>query len=151
MRVHDATGCLLGIFEQVFDLARFLAPHQLEDGRGELFGQVVDEGCRVVGRQLLDELGYLFGRSARQQLRAGLRTELAERFHGEPAVAFDEHREGGQAVAFGQFAENLCKIRRMLLLQEIRQVGRGADPEQALYRIENEIDLPLRRHANPLL
>ena len=151
MRVHDAAGRLFGVFEQVLDLARFLAAHQFEHGRRQLFGQVVDDGRRVVGGQLLDELGDLFGRAAREQLRARLGAELAEGLHGEPAVAFDEHGERGQAIAFGKLAENLREVGGMLFLQEIRQVGRRANPEQALHRVQDEIDLPLRWHANPLL
>ena len=48
MRVHDPARRLLGVLEQVLDLARFLAPHQGQHGGGQLFGQVVDQGSRIV-------------------------------------------------------------------------------------------------------
>ncbi len=48
MRIHDAAGRLLGILEEILDLARFLAAHQLEDGVRELFRQVIDDRGRIV-------------------------------------------------------------------------------------------------------
>ena len=95
-------------------------------------GQVVDQGCSVVGRQLLNEFGDLVRRTPREQTGAGFGAELAEGLHREPAVALDEHREGRQAIALEQLAENLREVRGMLLLEEIRQVRRRADPEEAL-------------------
>ena len=140
-----------GILEQILDFARLSPAHQLEDGRRQLFWQVVDQGRRVVRRQLLDQLGDLFGGSAGEQLRARLRAELAEGLHRQPAVALDQHGERRDAIAIGQLAENLREVCGVLFLEKIRQVGRGAHSEEALHRVKDEIDLPLRRHTNPLL
>ncbi len=51
----------------------------------------------------------------------------------------------------GQLAEDLGEVRGMLFLEEIGQVCRRTDPEQALDRVEDEIDFALRRHTNSLL
>ena len=94
MRVHDAAGRLLVVLEQVLDDARLLRAHQVEDGRRQLFRQVVDQGGGVVGRDLLRELGDLFGRPGGQQRRAGFRAELGDRLHREAAVALGQQAEG---------------------------------------------------------
>ena len=141
----------LGILEQVLDFAGLLPAHQLEDGRRQLFRQVVDQGRRIVRRQLLDELGDLFRGPAGEQLRARLRAELAEGLHRQPAVALDQHGERRDAIAIGKLAEHLREVCRVLFLKKIRQVCRGANPEEALDRVKDEIDLPLRRHTNPSL
>ena len=77
--------------------------------------------------------------------------ELAERLHRQPAVALDQHGKRRDPIAIGQLAENLREVCRVLFLEEIRQVCRGADPQKALDGIEDEIDFALRRHTNPLL
>ncbi len=82
---------------------------------------------------------------------AGFGAQLAERLHGQPAVALDQYGKRRDPIAVGQLTEYLRKIRRVLFLEEIRQVCRGADPQKALDGIEDEIDLALRRHTNPLL
>ena len=79
MRVHDAAGGLLGVLEQVLDHARFLRAHQVEDRGRQLLGQVVDQRRRVVGRDLLRELGDLLGRARRPAARRPLRARARRR------------------------------------------------------------------------
>ena len=147
MRVHDAAGRLLVVLEQVLDDARFLRAHQVEDGRRQLFRQVVDQRGGVVGRNLLRELGDLFGRPGGQQRRAGLGTELGDRLHRQAAVALGEQAERGLAVLVGKLAEDLGEIGGMLLLQQVQQVGGRTNAQQSLDRVEDEIDSALRRHG----
>ena len=71
MRVHDAAGGALGVLEQVLDDAGLPGAHQIEDGRREVLGQVVDERGRVVGRNLLGELGDLLRGPRGEKRRAG--------------------------------------------------------------------------------
>ena len=77
-------------------------PHQVEHRRRQLLRQVVDQGRRVVGGNLLRELGDLFGRARGQQRGAGLGTELGDRLHGEAAVALGQQAERRFAVLVGR-------------------------------------------------
>ena len=146
MRVHDAAGGLLVVLEQVLDDARFLRPHQVEDGRRQLFRQVVDQRRGVVGRDLLRELGDLFGRARREQRGARLRTELGDRLHRQPAVALGQQAERRLAILVRQLAEDLGEVGGVLLLQQVQQVGGRTNAQQSLDRVEDEIDSALRRH-----
>ena len=119
VRVHDAAGGLLGVFEQVLDLAGFLPAHQVKNRGLQLFRQVIDNGRRIVRRNQLDELGDLFRRPAGQQRGARFGTQLAERFHGEPVVALDEDGKRRYAIAVRELTENLREIGGMLLLEKI--------------------------------
>ena len=47
--------------------------------------------------------------------------------------------------------EDLREVGRMLLLQQVEQIGRGAHPQQPPDRIEDEIDSALSRHGEPLI
>ena len=60
---------------------------------GELLGQVIDDGRRIVGRQLLRQLDDLLGRSPGEQRGGSLRPQLAEGFHRQAAVALDQERK----------------------------------------------------------
>ena len=105
----------------------------------KLLGQVIDDRRRVVGRQLLEEFDYVFGRAVREERRAGLRAELRQRFHRQTAVPFGEDREGGVPVFVGKLREDLCEIGRMLLLKQIDKVRRRAHPEQAFHGVEDDV------------
>ena len=61
MRVHDAARGLLVVLEQVLDDARFLRPHQIEDGSRQLFGQVVDQRGGVIRGNFLSKFCDLLG------------------------------------------------------------------------------------------
>ena len=79
LRVHDAAGRLLGVLEQLADVAAG-GPllHQLEDRGRQLLGQVVDDRGGVVGRQVLDQLDDLVGGPIGEQAGARLGSELAQ-------------------------------------------------------------------------
>ena len=161
VRVHDAARRLLVVLEEVLDHARLLRTHQVENGGRELLRQVVDQGSRIVGGDFLGELGDLLGgpggkqRGARlraelrDQHGSGFRTQLAQRLHGEPVVALNEHGKRRYAIAVRELTKNLREVGGMLLLEEIQQVGDGTNAEQPLDRVEDEIDSTLRRHENP--
>src|SRR5207253_7865101 len=136
--------------EQVLDLAGFLPAHQVKNRGLQLFRQVIDNGRRIVRRNQLDELGDLFRRPAGQQRGARFGTQLAERFHGEPAVALDEDGKRRYAIAVRELTKNLREVGGMLLLEKIEEIGRGANSEQALYRIQDDVAFPLRRHSGTL-
>jgi hypothetical protein len=76
--------------------------------------------------------------------------ELAQRLHGEPAVAFEENGKGGDAVAIGKLAKDLREIGWMLLLKDIAEIRGCAYAQEALDRVQDEIDSPLRRHTEPV-
>ena len=140
------------ILEQVLDFARLLPAHQLEHRGRQLFRQVVDQGRRVVRRQLLDELGDLFGRPAGQQLRARLGPELAERLHRQPAVALDQHGEHRDAARVSGSSPKICaRSAGCCFWSRFDRLAVAPTLQKALDRVEDEIDLPLRRHTNPLL
>ena len=82
-----------------------------------------------------------------QQRRAFFGPELTERFHGEPAVALDEHREGGLPILVGQLREHLGQIGRVLFLEQIDEVRRRAYAKQAFDGVQHDIELALR-HGN---
>ncbi len=48
LRIHDAAGGLLAVFEQALDLVGFAPPHQLEDFGGQLLRQVIDQRRGVI-------------------------------------------------------------------------------------------------------
>ena len=76
-----------------------------------------------------------------------LGAELGDRLHGQPAVAVREQVEAGVAVAIGEFLEDLGEIGRVLLLQQVQQIGGGPDAQEASNGVEDEIDSALRRHG----
>ena len=119
IRVHDAAGGLLGVFEQVLDLAGFLPAHQVQNRGLQLFRQEIDNGRRIIRWNQLDELGDLFRRTPGKQHGARFGTQLAERFHGEPAVALDEHGKRRDATAVRELTENLREVGGMLLLEKV--------------------------------
>ena len=67
-----------------------------------------------------------------------------ERFHRELAVALDEEREGGVTILVAELGEDLREVGRVLLLQQIDEVRRRADAQQALDRVEDDVNLALR-------
>ena len=89
-------------------------------------------GRRVVGFNLLGELGNLLCRPGREKRRARLRTQLGNRLHRKAAISFDEQAERRLAVAVGELAEDLREVGRMLLLQQIQQVSGRTDAQQSL-------------------
>ena len=58
-------------------------------------------------------------------------------------IALDERAERRVAFLFGEFGEELREVGRVLLLQQVEQVGRRAHPQQAPHRLEDEIDSAL--------
>ena len=100
IRVHDAAGGLLVVLEQVLDDARLLRPHQLEHCGRQLLRQVIDQRRRVVGRDLLDQLGDLLGRAGRPAAPRRLSGPSSRHgLHRQAAVALGEQAEGRLAVA----------------------------------------------------
>ena len=146
VRVHDAPGGLLGELEQVADLSGFLRAHQLEHRRRQLLWQVVHQGRRVVGGDLLNQLGDLFGRPVGQQLRGHLGPELGRRLHRQLGAAFDDDRKGGLAVALLQLAVHGGQIGRVLFLEQIEEVGGRTNAQQSSDRVEHDVDSSVRRH-----
>ncbi len=131
-RVHDAAGGPLVVLEEVFDDLGLFRPHQVEHGGRQVFRQVIDQRRGVVGLDLLRQARDLFGRTGGEKRCAGFSADLRQRLHRQAAVALDEQRERRFAVLVGQFGEHLCEIGRVLLLQQIDQVGRGANAQQSL-------------------
>jgi len=131
-RVHDAAGGPFVVLEKVFDDLGLFRPHQVEHGGRHLFRQVIDQRRGVVGFDLLRQARDLFGRTGGEQRCAGFSADLRQRLHRQTAVTLDEQRERRFAVLVGQFGEHLCEVGRVLLLQQIDQVGRGANAQQSL-------------------
>ena len=148
-RVHDAAGRLLVVLEQVADFVARALLDQLEDGGRERFGQVVDDRRGVVRRQIVQQPRDLLGRTIGEERGAALGAQLAERFHRELAVALDQEREGGVAILFAELGEDLREVRGMLFVEEIDEVRRRAEANQALDGIQDDINLALR-HDDPL-
>jgi hypothetical protein len=71
------------------------------------------------------------GRPIGEERRAPFGPELAERFHRELAVRSTEEREGRVAIFLAELGEDLREVGGMLLVQEIDEVRRRADPDQA--------------------
>ena len=132
-------------YSSSFSTSRILPAHQIKYRGRQFFGQVVDQRRRIVRWQFLDELGDVFGRAPSEELCTRLGGELAEGFHREAAVSFDQNGKRGEAIALLEFTKYLGQVGGMLLLEEIREIGRGAYPKEAFDRILNEID-SLRRH-----
>ena len=149
VRVHQAAGGLLFVLEQLGDAAAGFRPDQLEHRARQLFGQVIDQGRRVVGRNLLEQARDLLGRSQREQFGAFLRTDLAQRLHRELAVLLDEDVERGVPFAVRQLGENLREVGGMLLLKKVQQVRRRPHAQQTTNGFEDEIDSALCCHDNP--
>ncbi len=78
----------------------------------------------------MEELGDVVGGAPGQELGARFRPHLADGFHRQLGLAFDEQREDGRPLGIEERAENLGEIRGVLLLQQIQQVGRRADAQQ---------------------
>ena len=147
LRVHDAAGRLLAVFEQALDLARFTAPHQFQNFGGQLFRQVIDQRRRVIRRNFLQQPGDLLGRAAGQQLGALFGPHLADRFHGQTAATLNEQRKHGLALGVVQRAEDRGEVGRVLLLKQVQQVSRRANAEQPLDGVENDVDSAGHGHA----
>ena len=147
-RVHDAAGGLLVVFEQVADFVARAFLDQLEDGGRQRFGQVVDDRRGVVRRQVVQQAGDLFGRPIGEERRAPFGPELAERLHRELAVALDEERERGVAILLAELGEDLREVGGMLLVQQVDEIRRRADANQALDRIEDDVNLALRHERS---
>ncbi len=77
---------------------------------------------------------------AREQRATRLRPEFAERLHRQLAVAFEEKRECRRAVPITQFREHLREVGRVLFLEQVDEVRRRAEAEQALYRVEYNVN-----------
>ncbi len=145
LRVHDAAGRPLFVFEQIADVpSRGTLLHHLEDHAGQVLRQVVDDGRGVVGRQLLQQLDDLFGRAVREELGARLGTELAQALHRELAAALGEQVERGMPFLVGELGEELRQIGRVLLLEQVHQVGGRPHAHQTLHGVEHDIELALR-------
>ena len=54
------------------------------------------------------------------------------------------------AILVGQLAEDLREVGRMLLLQQVQQVGGGADAQQALDRVEHDVEFALGHRNCPM-
>ena len=67
-----------------------------------------------------------------QQRGAGLGAELGDGLHRQAAVALGEQRERGLAILVVQLAEDLGEVGRMLLLQQVQQVGGRTNAQQSL-------------------
>ena len=81
-----------------------------------------------------------------QERGARLGPELGNRLHGEPAVTVRQQVEAGVAVAVGEFLENLRQVGRVLLLQQVQQIGGRPDAQETPDGVEDEVDSALRRH-----
>ena len=86
VRVHDAASSLVRILEEVLDLARLLAPHQLQHRSGQLLWKIPDERGRVVGGKLLKQTRQIVRGVFDQQRGPDLGVDLGERLHREAAV-----------------------------------------------------------------
>ena len=89
------------------------------------------------------ELDDLFGGAVGEELGARLGTELAQAFHREPAVALGEQGERGLPVLVGELGEQLREVGRVLLLEQVHQVGGRPHALEALHRVEHDIELAL--------
>src|SRR4029450_1843416 len=69
----------------------------------------------------------------------------------ELAVAIDQEREGGVAVLLAEIAEDLREIRGVLFVEQVDEIRRRAEANQALHRIEYDINLALRHRDPPNL
>ena len=76
--------------------------------------------------------------------------ELAQRFHRQLAVALDQQREGGLPILVAELGEDLREVGGMLLLEQIDEVRRRADAQEALDRVEDDIELALRHRNRPI-
>ena len=85
------------------------------------------------------------GRSARSSAPAS-GSELGNGFHRELRAAIDEDAERRLAIPFLQFGQDLRQVGRVLFLQQIEQVGRGANPQQSPDRVQHDVDFSLRHH-----
>jgi hypothetical protein len=92
----------------------------------------VDQGRGIVGGDLLGEARDLVSGAGGQQAPARLGSELRKRFHRQAAVAVDEQAERRFAVFVGELGEDLGEVGRMLLLQQVYQVGGRTDAQQSL-------------------
>jgi hypothetical protein len=149
--VHDAAGGLLPVFEEVLDLLRLAAAHELEHFVRELVRQIVNQRGGIVRGDFLKELGDLLGGSAREQQGARLRAHLTDRLHAEPWVPFDEDAEDRLPFVVEERPEDLREIGRVLLLQQIQKVGGRTDAQQSLDRVENEVNSAWCRHRLALM
>ena len=91
----------------------------------------------------MEEFGDVFGGSTAQERGARFRAQLAQGFHGEPGVALDEDGERGRAISFRERREDLRQIGGVLLLEQVDEIGRRADADQPLDRIEDDVDFAL--------
>jgi hypothetical protein len=87
--------------------------------------------------------GDFFRGTIGQERGAGFGPQFAEGLHGELAVAFDEEREGGGAILFTELGEDLREVGGVLLLEQIDEIRRCAESDQALDGIEYDVNFPL--------
>ena len=64
--------------------------------------------------------------------------------------ALEKERHGRGAILVTQLGKDLREIGRMLLLQQIDEIGRRADAKQALHGIEDDVN-PALSHENRTL
>ena len=88
--------------------------------------------------------------NAGEERSADFRPEFAQRLHRDAAVALEEEREHRQAVFLGQLGEELREVGRVLLLEEIDEVGRGPHAQEALDRVEHDVELALGHSNSPI-
>ena len=122
--------------------------NQFENRGRQLLGQVVNDGRRVVRRQLLQQLDDLVGGAIGEQCGARFRTELAQRLHREPAVPLDEEGERRVTILLGELGKELREVGRMLLLEKVDEIRRRPHAHEALYGVEHDVELALRHEQS---
>ena len=100
-RVHDPTGGLLRVVQQVLDLAGLARPHLFEHDVRQVLWELVDQRRGVIRRQLLQPRRNAVRRVVGQQHRRRLRPVLDQRLHREVAVVIEQQRECAATVFVG--------------------------------------------------
>ena len=85
LRVHDAAGGPVVLFEKLLDVVRLPLPHEFQDARGEVAGKSVDQRRRVVGRYFGKEPCQLFRQKVHEQRHCDVPVELGDGVHCELA------------------------------------------------------------------
>jgi hypothetical protein len=71
---------------------------------------------------------------------ARLGAHFTDRFHRQTRVPLEQNAEDGLALVVEKRAEHLRQIGRMLLLQQVQQVGSRANAQQPFDCFEDDID-----------